>query len=52
MEDRHFFPAALAALEPKDWTEITSSLTSHGDPLFSDATEEGFNVNAVRPTIA
>jgi hemerythrin-like domain-containing protein len=43
MEDRYFFPAAVAALEPQDWTEIASSLTSRKDPLFSDVTEEGFD---------
>jgi len=44
MEDRYFFPAALAALKSEDWTEITSSLTSHKDPLFSEVTEEGFDL--------
>ena len=42
MEDRDFFPAALKALEPQDWTEIASALTSRKDPLFSDAAEETF----------
>jgi hemerythrin-like domain-containing protein len=42
MEDRHFFPAALRALEPQDWTEIALSLTRRKDPLFSDVAEEGF----------
>jgi len=42
MEDRHFFPAALNALEPEDWTEIASSLTRRKDPLFSDVAEAGF----------
>ena len=43
MEDRDFFPAALKALEPQDWTEIASAMTTdHKDPLFSDAAEEGF----------
>jgi len=41
MEDRDFFPAALKALEPQDWTEITSALTSHKDPLFSDVAKRG-----------
>jgi hemerythrin-like domain-containing protein len=27
MEDRDFFPAALKALEPQDWTEIASAVT-------------------------
>jgi hemerythrin-like domain-containing protein len=42
MEDRDFFPAALKALEPQDWTEIASAVTSHEDPLFSEAAEETF----------
>jgi hemerythrin-like domain-containing protein len=43
MEDRDFFPAALKALQPQDWTEIASAVTSHKDPLFSDVTEERFD---------
>ena len=43
MEDRDFFPAALKALEPQDWTEIASTLISHNDPLFSDAAEQTFD---------
>jgi len=43
MEDRDFFPAALKALEPQDWTEIASAVTSHKDPLFSDVAEERFD---------
>jgi hemerythrin-like domain-containing protein len=43
MEDRDFFPAALKALEPQDWTEIASALTGHKDPLFSDVAEERFD---------
>jgi hemerythrin-like domain-containing protein len=42
MEDRDFFPAALKALQPHDWTEIASALSPHKDPLFSDATETRF----------
>ena len=49
MEDRDFFPAALKALEPEDWTEIASALTSREDPLFSEAAEETFD--AVRTRI-
>ena len=49
MEDRDFFPAALKALEPRDWTEIASALTSREDPLFNDAAEETFD--AVRTRI-
>jgi len=44
MEDRDFFPAAVKALEPQDWTEIASALTGHRDPLFSDVAEEGFDM--------
>jgi hemerythrin-like domain-containing protein len=43
MEDRDFFPAALQALKPADWTEIASAVTSRKDPLFSDAVEERFD---------
>jgi hemerythrin-like domain-containing protein len=42
MEDRDFFPAALKALEPQDWTEIASVMTNPEDPLFSEAAEETF----------
>lgn len=49
MEDRDFFPAALKVLEPQDWTEISSALTNHEDPLFSEAAEETFG--AVRARI-
>jgi hypothetical protein len=43
MEDRYFFPAALEALKPQDWTEIALAVTGHKDPLFSDVTEERFD---------
>src|SRR3954447_4073731 len=42
MEDRDFFPAALKALEPQDWTVIASVMTNPEDPLFSEAAEETF----------
>jgi hemerythrin-like domain-containing protein len=42
MEDRDFFPTALKALEPEDWTEITSTLTGRKDPLFSEVAEKRF----------
>jgi hemerythrin-like domain-containing protein len=42
MEERHFFPAALEALEARDWAEIASTLSPRNDPLFSDVTEERF----------
>ena len=44
MEDSNFFPAALKALEPQDWTEIASTSSGHKDPLFSDVAEEGFEM--------
>ena len=43
MEDRDFFPAALKALKPQDWTELASAVTNHKDPLFSDLAEERFD---------
>src|ERR1700752_557918 len=43
MEDRDFFPAALKALKPQDWTEIASILTSREDPLFSEVAEKRFH---------
>jgi hemerythrin-like domain-containing protein len=48
MEDRDFFPAALKALEPQDWTEIASALTNPDDPLFSEPAEETFEVLRAR----
>jgi hemerythrin-like domain-containing protein len=48
MEDRDFFPAALKALGPQDWAEIASALTTHDDPLFSDAAEETFDILRTR----
>jgi hemerythrin-like domain-containing protein len=47
-EDRDLFPAALKALEPRDWTEIASALTVHEDPLFSDAAEQTFDTLRAR----
>ena len=44
MEERDFFPAAVKALEPQDWMEITSRLTDQPDPLFSEVVEERFDV--------
>ena len=48
MEDRDFFPAALKALEPQDWTEIASAMTNPEDPLFSEAAEETFDALRAR----
>lgn len=50
LENQQFFPAALKALKPEDWEEITRAVTSHSDPLFSDAVEERFD--AVRTYIS
>ncbi|MDN4988660.1 hemerythrin domain-containing protein [Bradyrhizobium arachidis] len=48
MEDRDFFPAALEALKPRDWSEIASASTDHVDPLFSDSAEETFDALRAR----
>jgi len=48
MEDRDFFPAALKALQPQDWTEIASAMTNHEDPLFSETAEETFDALRAR----
>jgi hemerythrin-like domain-containing protein len=42
MEERDFFPAAVKALRPQDWTEIASRLTDQKDPLFSENVERRF----------
>ena len=45
MEERAFFPAAVAALQPQDWSEIASALTEpKRDPLFSEIVEQQFDV--------
>jgi hemerythrin-like domain-containing protein len=46
MEERDFFPAAVKALQPQDWTEIAATLTEpkREDPLFSEAVEQRFDV--------
>lgn len=43
MEDRYFFPAALKALKPQDWTDIAAAKRDK-DPLFSEVTEQRFDV--------
>lgn len=48
MEDSVFFPAALKALEPQDWTEISSALTGQEDPLFGEAAEKMFDTLRAR----
>jgi hemerythrin-like domain-containing protein len=42
MEERDFFPVAVAVLQPQDWANIASTLTDQKDPLFSDVVEERF----------
>jgi hemerythrin-like domain-containing protein len=42
MEERDFFPAAAAVLEPEDWIEIGGTLNNRRDPLFSEAVEQAF----------
>ena len=45
MEERDFFPAAINALQPQDWAEITSTSTEQKrDPLFSEVVEQRFDV--------
>ena len=44
MEERDFFPAAVKALQPRDWAEIASRLTDRRNPLFSEVVEERFEV--------
>lgn len=44
MEDRYFFPAAVNALTPQDWTDIAGAVTRNKDPLFSEFTEQRFDV--------
>jgi hemerythrin-like domain-containing protein len=44
MEERDFFPAAVRALQPEDWVEITSRSTNQSNPLFSEVAEERFEV--------
>src|SRR5262245_10664820 len=44
-EERDFFPAAIKALQPQDWTEIAATLTEQKrDPLFSEIVEQRFDV--------
>ena len=44
MEERDFFPAAVNALQPRDWAEIASRLTNQRDPLFRDVVEQRFEI--------
>jgi hemerythrin-like domain-containing protein len=44
MEERDFFPAAVKALQPRDWQDIASRSTDRKNPLFSEVIEERFEV--------
>lgn len=44
MEERDFFPAAIKALQPEDWTEIASRLADRRNPIFDEIAEERFEV--------
>ena len=44
MEERIFFPAAIEALQPQDWAEITARSTDLRNPLFSEIVEERFEI--------
>ena len=48
MEDRDFFPVALKALEPQDWTEIASASIDPEELLFHEAAEETFSALRAR----
>ncbi len=42
MEENVFFPAALKALGPEDWTEIDAQVSDREDPLFGAKVEKRF----------
>ena len=44
MEESEFFPAAVKALKPQDWAEISSAGSVGQDPLFSEAAEKRFEI--------
>jgi hemerythrin-like domain-containing protein len=44
MEERHFFPAAQAALTAEDWAEIEEKMQTPDDPLFGDDVAEPFEI--------
>ena len=44
MEERIFFPAALSALQPKDWADIALKLADRRDPLYEPGLEQKFNM--------
>jgi hemerythrin-like domain-containing protein len=43
MEEHDFFPAAVKALQRREWAEIDSRLTDRKDPVFSETVEERFD---------
>ena len=42
MEERYFFPLALATLTDEDWADIDAELYDEDDPLFDSDAEERF----------
>jgi hypothetical protein len=44
MEERIFFPAALNAVQPKDWADIALKLADRRDPLYEPGLEQKFNM--------
>lgn len=42
MEQERFFPAALAALTPEDWSAIAGRIDDPEDPVFGSGQEEAF----------
>ncbi len=42
MEEREFFPAALASLKDRDWAAIDAELNDNNDPLFDAQVEDRF----------
>jgi hypothetical protein len=44
MEECIFFPAALNAVQPKDWADIALKLADRRDPLYEPGLEQKFNM--------
>jgi hemerythrin-like domain-containing protein len=44
MEERIVFPAALAALRPRDWADIALRLADRYDPFYQPGFEQKFNI--------
>lgn len=42
-EEQSFFPAAVKALRPQDWTELETKLSGGSDPLLNGEIEEKFH---------